>query len=136
MEEKVEKRLAEIEEEISQLNRKIVDLKEEERRLSVTYEDYTGKYIKFEDFGCRYIYMYVKEQIYENGKCFIVGPAMIYSITAKTSSYSLMGEYMTELVYIHQEIKEIEKSEFQDKFEKISKNFTESFRRKIKTNSN
>lgn len=136
MEEKVEKRLAEIEEEISQLNRKIVDLKEEERRLSVTYENYTGKYIKFEDFGCRHIYMYVKKQIYENGKCFIVGPAMIYSITAKTSSYSLMGEYMTELVYIHQEIKEIEKLEFQDKFEKISKNFTESFRRKIKTNSN
>ena len=80
--------------------------------------------------------MYVKEQIYENGKCFIVGPAMIYSITAKTSSYSLMGEYMTELVYIHQEIKEIERSEFQDKFERTSKNFTESFRRKIETNSN
>ena len=36
MEENVEKRLAEIEEEISQLNKKIVDLKEEERRLSVT----------------------------------------------------------------------------------------------------
>ena len=136
MEENVEKRLAEIEEEISQLNKKIVDLKEEERRLSITYEDYTGKYIKFDDFGCRYIYMYVKEQIYENGKCFIVGPAMIYSITAKTSSYSLMGEYMTELVYIHQEIKEIERSEFQDKFERTSKNFTESFRRKIETNSN
>ena len=80
--------------------------------------------------------MYVKEEIYENGKRFIVGPAMIYSITAKTSSYSLMGEYMTELVYIHQEIKEIERSEFQDKFERTTKNFTESFRRKIETNSN
>ena len=128
----IEERIQKIEEEISELSQRIKSLKEEEYKLaSSIHKDYSGKFIKIEELGCRYVYMYVQEQSYEFGRCYIKGFAMTYTITAKESSFSIISDYCVDLSF--SKPIEITKETFVDNFEKSSKHYTDSIRRKLKS---